>query len=236
MKTRFIATAFLIGAAISQIFPSDCQAQSVPQVIQGMQARWARINDASAVIEIQTWKKSEGDKVSVFYGQIYYHAPKLIRLEYSPAPDSASGTHSEHPTLYPFGENKYIYIHDGRTLLRYSPSQKQWLDQYGSDPVISMVNQIADINNFNVDRFLSIYEVADVRSDNSLGIPTYILRAEPKNPRGPNPRQLMWIHAQTYLPVEAIMAKADNEVSAFFHKIKQNVNLPMDIFSTKWKK
>ena len=110
------------------------------------------------------------------------------------------------------------------------------MDQYGGDPVIAMVNQIADINNFNVDRFLSIYQVADVRQDTSLGIPTFLLRAEPKVRGGQHPRQLMWIHQRTYLPVEAIMARAENEVSVFFHKIKQNINLPQEIFSTKWAK
>lgn len=206
------------------------EAQSIQQVVQGMQARWANIRDASAVIEIQTWKKNEGEKVSVFYGQIFYRAPLHVRLEYSPAPESSTGT----PKLYPLGQNKFVYIHDGRKLWRYSPSQKTWIDQYGNDPVITMVNQIADINNFNVERFLSIYQLADVRSDNSLGIPTYLLRAEPKARGGQHPRQLMWIHQRTYLPVEVIMARAENEVSAFFHKIKQNVSLPTEIFSTKW--
>ncbi len=213
--------------AVLGVVVSPSQGQGVQQIVQGMQARWDNIRDASAVIEIQTWKKSEGDKVNVFYGQIFYRAPLLVRLEYSPAPESATGT----PKIYPLGQNKYIYIHDGRKLWRYSPSQKTWVDQYGSDPVISMVNQIADINNFNVERFLSIYQLADVKSDTSLGIPTYLLRAEPKVTGGRHPRQLMYIHQQTYLPVEAIMARADNEVSVFFHKIKQNMNLPQEIFS-----
>jgi len=220
---------FLCSCVLFSSLGSPSQGQGVQQVVQGMQARWANIYDASAVIEIQTWKKNEGEKVNVFYGQIFYRAPLLVRLEYSPAPESATGT----PKIYPLGENKYFYIHDGRKLWRYSASQNSWVDQYGSDPVIAMVNQIADINNFNVDRFLSIYQLADVKSDNSLGIPTYLLRAEPKVRGGQHPRQLMWIHQRTYLPVEAIMARADNEVSVFFHKIKQNINLPQSIFSIK---
>ncbi len=224
-----IQIGVLSGFVLFFLLGIPSQGQGVQQVVQGMQARWANIYDASAVIEIQTWKKNEGEKVNVFYGQIFYRAPLLVRLEYSPAPESATGT----PKIYPLGENKYIYIHDGRKLWRYSPSQKSWADQYGNDPVISMVNQIADINNFNVERFLSIYQVADVKSDNSLGIPTYLLRAEPKVRGGKHPRQLMWIHQRTYLPVEAIMARAENEVSVFFHKINQNINLPQSLFSIK---
>lgn len=148
-----VQVCFLCCFAVFCLLGVPSQGQGVQQVVQGMQARWANIYDASAVIEIQTWKKNEGEKVNVFYGQIFYRAPLLVRLEYSPAPESASGT----AKIYPLGENKYIYIHDGRKLWRYSPSQKSWVDQYGSDPVIAMVNQIADINNFNVDRFLSIY-------------------------------------------------------------------------------
>ncbi|MCG3200041.1 MAG: hypothetical protein HUU16_15155 [Candidatus Omnitrophica bacterium] len=229
--TRFAALRLALFATffLSNI---PAQGQGIQQVIQGMQARWARIQDASAVIEIQTWDKSKGDKVDVFYGQIYYRAPELIRLEYSPAPESVTGT----PKLYPLGENKFIYIHDGRKLLRYSHSQKGWFDQVGNDPVISMVNQITDINNFNVERFLSIYQVADVRSDNSLGIPCYILRAEPKVRGGQHPRQLLWINQRTYLPLEAILARSTNEVSCFFHKVDQNPRLPSSVFSTQWRK
>jgi outer membrane lipoprotein-sorting protein len=229
---RRSALAILLSATFFASGFVSVQAQGVQQVIQGMQARWNAIRDASAVIEIQTWNKKEGDKVNVFYGQLYYRVPMLIRLEYSPAPSSATGTQN----LYPLGENKYMYLHDGHHLSRYSETQKAWLDQYGSDPVIAMVNQITDINNFDVQRFLSIYQVADVRTDNSLGIPAYILRAEPKSRGGQHPRQLLWINQRTYLPVETILARETNEVSVFFHKIKQNTGLPAEIFSTGWKK
>lgn len=225
--------AFRLALLAASVFCfGPAQGQGIQQVIQGMQARWAHIQDASAVIEIQTWDKTQGDKVNVFFGQIYYHAPELIRLEYSPAPESSTTT----PKLLPLGENKFIYIHDGRKLLRYSHSQKGWFDQVGNDPVISMVNQITDINNFNVERFLSIYQVADVRSDNSLGIPCYIMRAEPKARGGRHPRQLLWINQRTYLPVEAILARSTNEVSCFFHKVDQNPRLPASVFSTQWRK
>jgi len=208
---------------------SASQAQNIQQVISGMQARWAHIKDASAVIEIQTWDKSEGDKVHVFFGQIFYHSPRLVRLEYSPAPESAT-----EPKFYPQGENLYIYLHDGKKLWRYSRKKQSWFDQFGEDPVISMINQIADINNFNVDRFLQIYQVADVRRDKLYGkFPTYLLRAEPKRKGGKHPRQLLWINTRTYLPVEAVMARKQNEVSCFFHKIKQNPGLPRELFSRR---
>lgn len=222
MKTRLLPIAVLALA-----LAGDTQAQNVQQVIQGMQNRWSGIRDASAVIEIQTWDKSKGDEVSAFYGQIFYRAPRLIRLEYSPAPKSAT-----EPNLYPMGKNKYIYIHDGRELWRYSLSQAAWFNQYGDDPVINMVNQIADINNFNVDRFLQIYQVADVKRERLYGeVPTYLLRAEPKVRGGKHPRQLLWIGTGNYLPVEAIMARDESEVSCFFHKIKQNPGLPDEVFA-----
>jgi outer membrane lipoprotein-sorting protein len=222
MKNRLTCLAILV-----QLLGAEAQAQNMQQVIQGMQRRWAGIRDASAIIEIQTWDKSEGDEVSAFYGQIFYQAPRLIRLEYSPTPTSAT-----EPVLYPMGKNKYIYIHDGRELWRYSLSKEAWYNQYGDDPVIDMVNQIADINNFNVDRFLQIYQVADIKSERLYGkIPTYLLRAEPKSRSGKHPRQLLWIGTRDYLPAEAIMARDENEVSCFFHKIKQNPGLPDGIFA-----
>ncbi|MCA9410423.1 MAG: hypothetical protein KC944_04385 [Candidatus Omnitrophica bacterium] len=218
---------FAIVFASSLVFSSWSEAQQIQQVIRGMQNRWNNIRDASAVIEIQTWNKDEGEKVNVFYGQIFYLAPLKVRLEYSPAPESAT-----EPYLYPMGKNKYIYIHDGKQLFRYSASQDKWFAQLGDDPVINMVNQIADINNFNVDRFMSIYQVADVRSERLFGkIPTYLLRAEPKSRSGQHPRQLLWIHQRTYLPVEAVMAREQNEVSCFFHDVDQNPGLSEEIFS-----
>ena len=222
MRNRFVPLAIL---ALSLGW--EVQAQNMQQVIGGMQNRWAGIRDASAIIEIQTWDKAKGEEVTAFYGQIFYQAPRLIRLEYSPTPTSASES-----TLYPMGKNKYIYIHDGRELWRYSLSKDAWYNQFGDDPVISMVNQIADINNFNVDRFLQIYQVADIKSERLYGkIPTYLVRAEPKNKSGKHPRQLLWIGNRDYLPVEAIMARDESEVSCFFHKIKQNPGLPDEIFA-----
>lgn len=230
MKNTLITLSALF---LLTILPSieSAQAQNIQQVIQGMQARWNRIRDASAVLEIQTWDKTQGEAVNVFYGQIFYRAPRMLRLEYSPAIDFATGT----SPLLPLGGHRYVYIHDGRKLMRYNHAEGAWVDQYGNDPVISMVNQITDINNFNVENFMANYQVGDVRSDSSLGIPTLIVRAEPKRPGGAHPRQLMWLNARNYLPVEVIMAKNDNEVSAFFHKIVQNPNLPVDMFSTRWK-
>jgi outer membrane lipoprotein-sorting protein len=220
--------AFVFGTFLF-LQPLAASAQNIQQVVKGMQNRWNNIRDASAVIEIQTWDKTEEEKVNVFYGQIYYLAPKLVRLEYSPAPESATG-----PSLYPFGKNKYIYIHDGKDLWRYSHSKEGWFNQFGDDPVISMVNQIADINNFNVDRFLQIYQIADVtRAQLYEKFPTYLVRAEPKRKGGAHPRQLLWIHQTTYLPVEAVMARQQNEVSCFFHNIKQNPGLPATIFSVE---
>jgi outer membrane lipoprotein-sorting protein len=218
---------FLFPLIVAPVFFAEfAGAQGIQQVIQGMQRRWASIRDASAVIEIQTWEKSNEENVQVFFGQIFYNSPRMVRLEYSPAPESATG-----PKLYPQGLNKYIYIHDGRKLWRYSLSQKAWFDQFGDDPVISMVNQIADINNFNVDRFLQIYQVADVTTDKLYGkFSTYLLRAEPKARGGAHPRQLLWIDTRSYLPVEAVMARDQNEVSVFFHKIQQNPGLSPDLF------
>lgn len=225
MRRRTILAATVGAFLFAQ--PSTVFAQNIQQVIRGMQNRWNNIRDASAVIEIQTWDKTEEEKVNVFYGQIYYRAPKLVRLEYSPAPKSAT-----EPSLYPFGKNKYVYIHDGKQLWRYSHSKRGWFNQYGDDPVISMVNQIADINNFNVDRFLQIYQIADVKRARLYErFPTYLLRAEPKRKGGKHPRQLLWIHQRTYLPVEAVMARRQNEVSCFFHKIKQNPELSTAMFS-----
>ena len=226
MRTR-IGTVLILTLVFLVPFTPRCEAQQIQQVIRGMQNRWSHIRDASAVVEIQTWNKTEGDKVHVFYGQLFYLAPLKVRLEYSPAPESAT-----EPYLYPMGKNKYIYIHDGKLLHRYSHTKKKWFTQLGKDPVINMINEIADINNFNVDRFMAIYRVADVRSERLFGkIPTYLLRAEPKRKGGKHPRQLLWIHQKTYLPVEAVMARKDNEVSCFFHKVKQNPGLPEDLFS-----
>lgn len=227
MRTRFLLGVFIVPALLG-LLPLASEAQQIQQVIRGMQNRWNNIKDASAVVEIQTWNKEDEEKVNVFFGQIFYLAPLKVRLEYSPAPASAT-----EPYLYPMGQNKYIYIHDGSQLWRYSPSEDKWFTRLGEDPVISMINQIADINNFNVDRFMSIYQVADVRAERLLGqIPTYLMRAEPKRSGGAHPRQLLWIHQKTYLPVEAVMARDSNEVSCFFHKTQQNPGLPADIFST----
>jgi len=221
---KIIVLLMVIGGSL----PAT-QAQNIQGVIEGMKSRWAGIRDASAIIEIQTWNKSEADKINVFYGQMYYRAPEKIRLEYSPAPKSAT-----EPLLYPFGKHKYIYLHTGRKLLRYSPSQDNWIERLGEDPVIRMVNQISDINNFNINQFLANYTVADVRSSREHDIPTYLMRAEPKRRGGRHPRQLVWVHQRTYLPVEAILARADNEVSCFFHKVQQNQNLSPEIFSPQW--
>lgn len=222
-RTLLVSTSF----AVLFVFSTGSEAQQIQQVIRGMQNRWNNIRDASAVVEIQTWNKDEGEKVNVYYGQIFYLAPLKVRLEYSPAPQSAT-----EPFLYPMGKNKYVYIHDGKQLFRYSPSQDQWFNQLGEDPVINMINEIADINNFNVERFMAIYQVADVKSERLFDkIPTYLLRAEPKNRSGKHPRQLLWIHQKNYLPVEAVMAREQNEVSCFFHDVDQNPGLPEDIFS-----
>jgi len=226
MKIRRATVLLFTGICILGQFQA-AEAQNLQQVIRGMQNRWTGIKDASAVIEIQTWDKSDREKVNFFFGQIYYRTPKLVRLEYSPAPQSAT-----EPNLHPLGKNKYVYIHDGDRLWRYSLSKKAWFDQFGDDPVISMVNQIADINNFNVDRFLQIYQVANLKSDQLYDkYPTYLLRAEPKKKGGTHPRQLLWIDRGTYLPREAVLARDQNEVSCFFHRIVQNPGLPPEIFS-----